>query len=188
MTPRLLAHQSLVLVPGAFASRYNKKCSLECYDAFCMRDAIEFLQWALDDNRVAAITPYHWHTCPHCHNTRVRVCLHASADPALAACFVEAEGLSLVTGAQLGCLSSGVEGGTGPHPSPPCYSISEHGRASYLAQNEIGVIGMNSTRAMWRLIGRQIVKSSAMLTHLPADDQVCHPSRLRARTSASVRG
>ena len=76
VSPRLQPHQSVVLVPGAFASHYNKKCSFECYDGFCLHDAIEYLQWALDDPRVAAITPYHWHTCPHCHATRV--CVHAN--------------------------------------------------------------------------------------------------------------
>eukprot|EP00976_Prorocentrum_cordatum_P043764 885317-Prorocentrum_minimum.AAC.1 len=97
LIPKLNSNQSIVLVPGGFASKYNsKKCNFNCYEEFMTRDALDYLDWAIEDGRIAAIIPYHWHYCPGCKSTR----------------------------------------------------------------NEIGVQGMNLTRAMWRSIGRSVVERS----------------------------
>lgn len=68
--PKLWPHQSVVLVPGAFSSKRNTKCSQACYDNFCTKDASEFALWAAQDPRVAAITPYHWHYCAGCAKSK----------------------------------------------------------------------------------------------------------------------
>eukprot|EP00242_Pyramimonas_sp_CCMP2087_P008204 CAMPEP_0198204154 /NCGR_PEP_ID=MMETSP1445-20131203/7536_1 /TAXON_ID=36898 /ORGANISM="Pyramimonas sp., Strain CCMP2087" /LENGTH=710 /DNA_ID=CAMNT_0043875895 /DNA_START=44 /DNA_END=2176 /DNA_ORIENTATION=- len=107
LIPKLNRNQSIVLVPGAFASAYNKKCKKDCYDGFCSNDAKEYVEWALEDGRIAAIIPYHWHYCRGCRTTR----------------------------------------------------------------NEVGVQGMNATRAMWRMIGRNIVEqSNTMRIDVPAEE------------------
>ena len=71
--PKMHAHQSVLIIPGAFGSRHQKKCDLACYDGFCERDAWEFFEWAKEDDRVVAIAPYHWNSCLHCKQTRNEV-------------------------------------------------------------------------------------------------------------------
>lgn len=71
--PKLHDHQAVLVIPGAFGSRHHKKCSLACYDRFCSKDAWDFYDWAVDDDRVVAIAPYHWNTCPHCKQTKNEV-------------------------------------------------------------------------------------------------------------------
>ena len=72
--PNLTKHQKVLLVPGAFGSRYNRHpngsyiCDRECYDKMCAKDSVDFYDWAKSDPRVVGITPWNWEGCssPSC--------------------------------------------------------------------------------------------------------------------------
>mmetsp|Transcript_36908 Transcript_36908/g.104155 ORF Transcript_36908/g.104155 Transcript_36908/m.104155 type:complete len:603 (+) Transcript_36908:215-2023(+) len=68
--PLLRPNQSVVLVPGAFASHKNTVCNETCYDKFMAEDAEKIAKWAQQDKRVLGIVPYHWNFCDHCRGTR----------------------------------------------------------------------------------------------------------------------
>eukprot|EP00873_Tetraselmis_striata_P014816 jgi/Tetstr1/435080/TSEL_024049.t1 len=68
--PKLLPHQSVVLVPGSFASEHNPMCNKDCYEEFAASDARKYIEWARMDPRVVAVVPYHWNRCPYCVRTR----------------------------------------------------------------------------------------------------------------------
>ena len=67
MYPALdLSHQYALTVPGSFASDYNTNCNESCYDEMCALDANNFYQWALKDERIIGINPWHWEYCKGC--------------------------------------------------------------------------------------------------------------------------
>ena len=72
--PHLAANQSVVLVPGSFATRhYPLQCAdndLTCYahdvgfgDANSAKIAGEMAVWSSMDKRIAAIVPWNWLGC-----------------------------------------------------------------------------------------------------------------------------
>eukprot|EP00232_Nephroselmis_pyriformis_P015165 CAMPEP_0182886684 /NCGR_PEP_ID=MMETSP0034_2-20130328/20366_1 /TAXON_ID=156128 /ORGANISM="Nephroselmis pyriformis, Strain CCMP717" /LENGTH=470 /DNA_ID=CAMNT_0025020023 /DNA_START=167 /DNA_END=1579 /DNA_ORIENTATION=+ len=70
---RMLPHQKVALIPGAFMSSRNPACDALCYEKYITRDSWQFWDWARDDPRVAAIIPYHWNFCGGCKVTRNEV-------------------------------------------------------------------------------------------------------------------
>jgi hypothetical protein len=41
-------------------------CDLQCYDEMCALDALNFFQWASDDERIVGLAPWNWTGCPEC--------------------------------------------------------------------------------------------------------------------------
>ena len=68
--------QKALLVPGSFGSDVNHwqngtyVCDRGCYDRMCSYDASDFYDWALADDRVAAIAPWNWRGCPSCNGSQ----------------------------------------------------------------------------------------------------------------------
>ena len=82
--PHLRTNQSVVLVPGSFATRhYPLQCAdndATCYahdlgfgDAKSAKIAGEMEAWAAADKRVAAIVPWNWLGCTGCNTTKDEV-------------------------------------------------------------------------------------------------------------------
>eukprot|EP00462_Mataza_sp_D1_P024885 CAMPEP_0175130378 /NCGR_PEP_ID=MMETSP0087-20121206/5975_1 /TAXON_ID=136419 /ORGANISM="Unknown Unknown, Strain D1" /LENGTH=670 /DNA_ID=CAMNT_0016412593 /DNA_START=20 /DNA_END=2032 /DNA_ORIENTATION=+ len=73
--PNLTASQQVMLVPGAFGSNVNHYpngtyvCDKSCYDNMCTHDASDYLAWAQQDSRVAAVMPWNWDGCPACNGS-----------------------------------------------------------------------------------------------------------------------
>jgi len=62
--PNLHPGQRIALVPGSFNSNLNPNCDTKCYDEMIGHDAVDFIDWALSDSRVAAVIPWNWNGCP----------------------------------------------------------------------------------------------------------------------------
>ena len=65
-----LSHQYALSVPGSFASDYNSNCNESCYDQMCAVDANNFYEWALKDEQIIGINPWHWEYCKGCISFR----------------------------------------------------------------------------------------------------------------------
>ena len=61
-----LSHQYALTVPGSYASDYDSGCNISCFDEMCAVDANNFYQWALNDERIIGINPWHWEYMPNC--------------------------------------------------------------------------------------------------------------------------
>jgi hypothetical protein len=58
LLPKMLANQSLMLVPGSYATNLTSEagwCNITCGDAKAARDAVGFYQWAVEDGRVVGL-------------------------------------------------------------------------------------------------------------------------------------
>ena len=55
-----LSYQKAMTVPGSFGSEYNDECDMSCYDNQCNEDAINYYFWALEDERLIGLYPWHW--------------------------------------------------------------------------------------------------------------------------------
>jgi hypothetical protein len=67
--PRLLDNQSVMLVPGSWGSNLTSQagwCNLTCGDAKSARDAYDFYNWALAEERVVGLAPWNWGGCEAC--------------------------------------------------------------------------------------------------------------------------
>jgi len=64
--PKLHNNQKVFTVPGSFASNYNSKCDYDCYDTMCAWDALQYYNWALEDDLVIGINPWNWFNCSGC--------------------------------------------------------------------------------------------------------------------------
>ena len=69
LLPKMLANQSLMLVPGSYATNLTSEaswCNLTCGDAKAARDAYDFYAWAVQDERVVGMAPWNWGGCGLC--------------------------------------------------------------------------------------------------------------------------
>jgi hypothetical protein len=73
--------QQIVLVPGSFGSDVNHfplppqgngsyVCDRACYETMNVLDAEDYYEWALADDRVAAVFPWNWGGCPTCNGSK----------------------------------------------------------------------------------------------------------------------
>ena len=73
LLPKMLANQSLMLVPGSYATNLTTEaswCNLTCGDAKAARDAYDFYRWAVQDERVVGMAPWNWGGCGLCTSTK----------------------------------------------------------------------------------------------------------------------
>jgi hypothetical protein len=69
LLPKMLPNQSLMLVPGSYATNLTAEaswCNLTCGDAKAARDAHDFYRWALEDERIVGMAPWNWGGCGLC--------------------------------------------------------------------------------------------------------------------------
>ena len=71
--PRLLPNQSAMLVPGSWSTDLSRQagwCNLTCGDAKSARDAHDFYEWALAEERVVGLAVWNWGGCGACTPTK----------------------------------------------------------------------------------------------------------------------
>eukprot|EP01052_Picozoa_sp_SAG31_P028623 SAG31_NODE_2778_length_5104_cov_2.424775_6_plen_324_part_00 len=70
LLPKMQPDQSLMLVPGSYATNLTSQkswCDLSCGDAKAARDARDFYEWSVENgSRVVGIAPWNWGGCALC--------------------------------------------------------------------------------------------------------------------------